>query len=181
MEGYHHMGSHHKTLEPMMPASGTWTEAETPHYIVCHLPLHQKLIDQVEAGKNLNVFVPSPQLLNHDYHEYTVYLGEPYFLLFVGPDRVYWYFLQPEGPDKMTLRTMLLVHPESRNLPDFEAKLNQEIAAMKEFHLEDMEMCTAVQRGVGSTVYKPGPLSHLEQPVWLFHRYLARQIQANPG
>ncbi|MBE9028144.1 aromatic ring-hydroxylating dioxygenase subunit alpha [filamentous cyanobacterium LEGE 11480] len=176
MEGYHHMGSHHKTLEPMLPASGTWTEPETPNYIVCHLPLAKHLIDKFESGESLNTFIPSPDLLKSDNHEYTVYLGEPYFLLFIGADRVYWYFLQPEGPGKMTLRTMLLVRPESREIPEFETKLNREIDALKEFHLEDMEMCTSVQRGLNSTAYQPGPLSHLEMPIWQFHRYLARQV-----
>ncbi len=177
MEGYHHMGSHHQTLEPMLPASGTWTESETPNYIVCHLPLALKLVSKIKAGESLNTFSPSPDLRETDNYEYTVYLGEPYFLLFVGPDRVYWYFMQPHGADKMTLRTMLLVRPESREIPDFAATLEREIEALKAFHLEDVEMCTAVQRGLNSTVYQPGPLSHLEMPLWLFHRYLARYLR----
>jgi len=35
-------------------------------------------------------------------------------------------------------------------------------------------MCTAVQRGMGSIAYRPGPLSHLEKPLWHIQRYLAR-------
>jgi hypothetical protein len=40
-----------------------------------------------------------------------------------------------------------------------------------------MEMCGAVQSGLDSEAYKPGPLHPLEQPIWLFQRYLARQIR----
>ena len=45
------------------------------------------------------------------------------------------------------------------------------------FHLEDMEVCTAVQRGLYASGWQPGRLSHLEMPVWLFHRYLAARIR----
>ena len=46
-----------------------------------------------------------------------------------------------------------------------------------EFHLEDMEVCTAVQRGLYASGWQQGRLSHLEMPVWLFHRYLAARIR----
>jgi hypothetical protein len=45
------------------------------------------------------------------------------------------------------------------------------------FHLEDMEVCTAVQRGFYASGWQPGRLSHLEMPVWLFHRYLAARLE----
>jgi phenylpropionate dioxygenase-like ring-hydroxylating dioxygenase large terminal subunit len=38
MESYHHAGTHIKTLQPIMPARGTWTEDEKADYIRCHLP-----------------------------------------------------------------------------------------------------------------------------------------------
>ena len=41
------------------------------------------------------------------------------------------------------------------------------------FHLEDMEVCMAVQRGYYSSGYQRGRLSHLEMPIWLIQRYLA--------
>jgi hypothetical protein len=47
---------------------------------------------------------------------------------------------------------------------------------LRNFHIEDMEMLTATQRGIATSSYLPGRLSHLEKPTWLFQRYLARQI-----
>lgn len=38
MEPYHHMGIHVKTLQPMMPAKGCWTEEYHPRYTRAHLP-----------------------------------------------------------------------------------------------------------------------------------------------
>lgn len=177
MEPYHHMGAHYRTFEPMMPATGTWTEPETPNYVVCHLPFAKHLVEQIQAGQSIETF-KSPSTLNpEDHYEYAVYLGNPDFLLFVGPDQVYWYFLLPEGPDQMILHTTLLVTPESKQLHDYEQKLEQTIDGLKRFHVEDMEVCTAMQRGLKSAFYSPGPLSHLEMPIWLFQRYLARQIR----
>lgn len=34
MESYHHLGIHHRTLQPMMPARDTWTEQERRHYCI---------------------------------------------------------------------------------------------------------------------------------------------------
>lgn len=178
MEPYHHLGAHYKTFEPMMPAAGTWTEPETPNYVVCHLPLVKQIVEQAKAGKIKVDFKPPYTLKAEDYYEYAVYLGEPDFLLFVGPDRVYWYLILPEGPDKITLRTTLLVTPESKQADDYEQMLAREIEGLKRFHMEDMEVCTAVQQGLRSSTYSPGPLSYLEMPIWLFHRYLASRIRA---
>ena len=161
-----------------MPATGTWTEAETLNHVVCHLPLAKHLVEQIKAGQSIETFSPPRTLSPEDHYEYAVYLGNPDFLLFIGPDQVYWYFLIPQGPDKMILHTTLLVTPESKQLDDYEQKLKQTIEGLQRFHLEDMEVCTAMQRGLNSAFYAPGPLSHLEMPIWLFQRYLARRIRA---
>ncbi len=176
MEAYHHLGAHYRTFEPMMPAATTWTEAETPNYVVCHLPFTQSMQTEIKAGEMAWTFPLPANLTQTDLLEYTVYLGEPDFLLFVGPDRVYWYLLVPEGPERMKLYTTLLIRPESQQNENYPAILEQEIEALKRFHLEDMEVCTAVQRGLHSATYQPGPLSHLEMPIYLFQRYLARCI-----
>ena len=68
--------------------------------------------------------------------------------------------------------------PDALAAPDYEKTLADEVALMRKFHLEDMEMCGAVQSGLRSEMYTPGPLNQLEQPIWLFQRYLARQIEA---
>ncbi|MBC6419712.1 MAG: aromatic ring-hydroxylating dioxygenase subunit alpha [Prochloron sp. SP5CPC1] len=90
MKPYHHLGTHHKTFEPIMPAWSAWTEAETAHYIVCHLPFGKRIADNPEERQKLMEFSLSPLLKPQDFQEYAVYLGEPSFLLFIGPDRVYW-------------------------------------------------------------------------------------------
>jgi hypothetical protein len=43
--------------------------------------------------------------------------------------------------------------------------------------MEDMEVCTATQRGMRSLGYAQGRLSHLEEPMWHFQKYLATRIE----
>jgi len=53
---------------------------------------------------------------------------------------------------------------------------------MRNFHLEDMMVNTAVQRGLHSSKVVRGRLSHLEEPIWLIQRYLAARAEGRyPG
>ncbi|MEZ5571004.1 MAG: aromatic ring-hydroxylating dioxygenase subunit alpha [Halioglobus sp.] len=178
MEPYHHAGAHHTLFQPIMPAQGCWSDEEGEHFQVCHLPLSEQLQQKVKAGQpQLLSFMPIPELKDADFLEWTVYLAAPATLWFVAADRVYWYRLQPTAAGHMQIRTTMLVHPDAASAENYPQTLADEIELMRKFHLEDMEMCGAVQSGLASTAYTPGPLSPLEKPIWLFQRYLARQIK----
>jgi hypothetical protein len=62
-------------------------------------------------------------------------------------------------------------------LPNYQALRARTMEQLTAFHLEDMEVCAAVQRGLGASGWRQGRLSHLEMPVWLFQRYLAARIR----
>jgi len=55
--------------------------------------------------------------------------------------------------------------------PDFGRMMEAEVKMLVDFHLEDIEVCTAVQRGLYAIRCQRGRLSHLEMSVWLFQRY----------
>jgi phenylpropionate dioxygenase-like ring-hydroxylating dioxygenase large terminal subunit len=187
-ESYHHLGAHHRTLHPMMPARDTWTEAEQPHFIRAHLPYKPALVAELkkaeteardgagqnhEHGRALGGFRAVPNLDETQKFEWGLYLGFPCFMLLVAPDRALWYRLQPIAHDRCRLLTTTLITPEAAADPDIDALLESETRMLRDFHLEDMQVCTGVQRGLGSSAYAPGRLSHLEMPVWLIQRYLA--------
>jgi phenylpropionate dioxygenase-like ring-hydroxylating dioxygenase large terminal subunit len=178
MECYHHMGAHMKTLEPFLPARGCWTEPCDPDFSCMHLPLKPSMKEEIlaagDAGTPFPVF---PGLGIEDCTEWSIYLGYPNFLLFNAPDRVYWYRILPTGPTTSSLFTTMLISKSARETPDFETILQREIQAGIDFHLEDMEMCTATQRGIQSAGYAPGRLSHLEETIWQFQKYLATVIR----
>lgn len=182
MEAYHHMGAHRKTLEPFLPAKGCSTLPEDPDFSAMRLPLRPDMAEAIrasgDAGTTMSVF---PGLGVGDYTQWWVFLGYPTFLLFTAPDRVYWYRLLPTGPETCSLTTTMLLHPDTLARSDYAETFEKEVEAAIHFHLEDMEVCAATQQGMRSGVYKPGRLSHLEGPIWLFQRYLAEKIRAHQG
>ena len=181
MESYHHLGIHCRTLQPMMPARDTWTEQERRHYVRAHLPYKDSVRaawrEFEEHGDFGNELPPLPGLGGDQKSEWGLFLIPPSFLLATAPDRVIWYRLQPLGADRLKLLTTVLVPPAVVARENFTRLRDRASAQLTEFHLEDMQVCTAVQRGLYATGWQPGRLSHLEMPVWLFHRYLAARIR----
>jgi phenylpropionate dioxygenase-like ring-hydroxylating dioxygenase large terminal subunit len=181
MESYHHAGAHLRTLQPVMPARGTWTEEEHAHFIRCHLPYGDKersAIAEVEfTGAARDVFPLISGLEKRDRFEWGLTLGTPHWLIAYVPDCLIWYRIQPEGPHRHTLLTTLLVPRATTALPDFADRLSRGTAASVGFHLEDMEMCVGVQRSYYASGYQRGRLSHLEMPIWLLQRYLAARAR----
>jgi phenylpropionate dioxygenase-like ring-hydroxylating dioxygenase large terminal subunit len=177
MEAYHHLGAHMKTLEPFLPARGCWTEPYDPEFSCMHLPLKASMKEEILATGNPGTAFPIfPGLGIDDCVEWGVYLGFPNFLLFTAPDRVYWYRLLPTGPETCTLMTTMIVPKAAKDLPNYEEVLKKEIQGGIDFHMEDMEVCVATQRGMNSSGHAPGRLSHLEEPIWHFEKYLAAKI-----
>jgi len=182
MEPYHHMGIHVKTLQPMMPAKGCWTEEYHPHYTRAHLPYRQSLIEAMKdaeaKGEHFGSFPPIPGIPEEFKYEWTVHVGYPAFMMLTGPNCALWYRLLPISAEKIHLVTTILVNKEAQAHPDFEKHLAMETQALKDFHLEDVEVCTAVQRGLNSQAFQHGRMSYLEKPVYQIQCYLADRIRA---
>lgn len=183
MESYHHLGAHRKTLQLLMPAKNTWTEEEHACFVHGHLPYtedHRAAIQSsLETGDSSTGFPVIKGLPEDGLSHWHLYLIHPAFLFFTGHDCCAWYRVEPLGPGRMRLLTTLLVPEETAARADFGEILEQETQRLLDFHLEDMEVCTAVQRGLSSAGWRPGRLSHLEMPVWLFHRYLAARSRGS--
>src|SRR5258708_32851097 len=90
---------------------------------------------------------PLPGLSDKQKSEWGLCVIHPTFLLATAPDRVIWYRLQPLGPDRLKLTTTTLLAPEIVERENFETLRNRAAELLVQFHLEDMEVCTAVQRG----------------------------------
>lgn len=180
MEAYHHLGAHRKTLEPFLPAKGCWTEPYDPEFSAMHLPLKKEMREEIETkGEAETPFPVFPNLGEKDLLEWGIFLGFPNFLLFTAPDRVYWYRLLPTGAETCTLMTTMIVAKEALEMDGYEEVLRKEVEAGIAFHMEDMEVCSATQKGMRSDGYAQGRLSHLEEPIWHFQKYLAEKIKGS--
>lgn len=177
MESYHHLGAHAKTLQPMMPARNTWNEQERELCVRCHLPFRDDVLNELHQREHTFGFPTIETLDASKKRESGLFLVFPHFLMFTLPDRVVWYRVVPLAPGRMKLLTTMLVPRATFERPDFGKLLEPEVPLFFEFHLEDMEMCTAVQRGMYSLGAQRGRLSHLEMSVWLIQRYLAARIR----
>ena len=186
MESYHHIGAHAKTLQPMMPARDTWNEEERSAYIRAHLPVKPAKRDEMLAAEARGELVHGmppiaslPAELRYEWHLFCIY---PLVLISANPDRVIFYRMQPLGPDSLRLLTTTLVPASTMEHPDWPGMVERETARLRDFHLEDMEVCTAVQRGFYGSGYQRGRLSYLEMSVWLIQRFLAARIRGTwPG
>ena len=180
MECYHHVGTHAKTLQPMMPARECWTEEERPAYLREHLPLKESVLAELHA--NIRVGQEFPLFAEVEPRrttEWGLFVGYPSLLLFPGPNQFIWYRIDPLTTDHSRLLTCILVPKSYRRLPQFETCLANARQALIDFHSEDMTACAAVQRSLYSTGCQRGRLSHLEMPIWLFHRYLAARSEGH--
>lgn len=186
IESYHHLGPHSKTLNAYMPAQDTWSEPPNPAFIHAHLPLTGRkagpILDAIRAGQQGDGFLPLPGLPEKAEAEWSVFVGFPCFMLLLARDRVIWYRLQPLSAARCKLTTTTLISRENVSAPDYASRLEAETKMLRDFHMEDMGVNEAVQRGLASRHVRRGRLSHLEEPVWQFHRQLAASLTmgANP-
>ncbi|WP_439815089.1 aromatic ring-hydroxylating oxygenase subunit alpha [Zavarzinia sp. CC-PAN008] len=179
IESYHHLGIHHRTLNTMMPAQLTWTEPEHPHLIHCHLPFKPEVAAQARAGQLPPGFAALKGLPDAAQVEWGLFVGQPCFMFLTMADRVLWYRLQPVSAERCRLLTTTLISAEAFEAEGFAETLAAETKMLSDFHLEDMEVNTAVQHGLRSAHVVRGRLSHLEEPVWHIQRHLARRHQAH--
>ena len=180
IESYHHLGPHVKTLNPFMPAQDTWTEPANPGFIHAHLPMTGRdaagIREAIEKGEAGSGFLPLSGLAPEQQAEWNLFVGFPCFMLLLARDRAIWYRLQPISAERCKLTTTTLVSRESLSVEGYAGVLEAETKMLKDFHVEDMEVNAAVQRGLRSRHAARGRLSHLEEPVWQFHRLLAAQM-----
>jgi phenylpropionate dioxygenase-like ring-hydroxylating dioxygenase large terminal subunit len=181
MESYHHIAAHAQTLNPFMPGETTWAEPEHPHFIHAHLPYTPKLRAELQAslagGPKMPGFPVVKGLTEAQREQWNLFLGYPCFMFLTTHDRVIWYRLLPTGVDSCQLLTTTLVPKGALSDPGFADAIVSETQMLRTFHVEDMVVNAAVQRGLKSQKVVRGRLSHLEEPIWLLQRYDAARLQ----
>ena len=185
MESYHHLGAHNQTLNVTMPAQNTWTEPARPYFVHCHLPFKASIAEDITAARAQNLklpgFTPVPGLSADQHAEWGVFVGYPCFMFLTAADRVLWYRLLPLSAGRCALQTMTLVTRQAMTAADYTETVVAETKMLCDFHEEDMLVNTGVQRGLRSSAFRPGRLSHLEEPIWQFQKYLARHLAPKPS
>jgi len=162
MESYHHLGIHSNTLQKTNPAKDTYPAepAEAAEISRPYAVLENPGIDDSGSFVVAQVF---PTLLFSVVEE--------------GPVAV-WYEMQIDRHDHFHLRIHALAPREIAESEEAVATLSD---TFLNIHLEDIPACEAVQRGIKSRLWKPGPLNSREGCLRQFHTYLADRMEARPG
>ena len=183
VESYHHMAIHYDTLQPVAPTQTYWTEPEHPHFIHCHIPLSklakEQIINELNGGESVADFQVIAGLTEEQQTQWQLYLAYPNFMFVTMRDRTLWYRVLPIDANRCKLHTMVLVTKESKLAENYQEKINLEIEAVNAFHGQDMQVNTAVHKGLLSGRAIKGRLSILEEPIWLIQRYLAARTLDN--
>ncbi|MDH3691561.1 MAG: Rieske 2Fe-2S domain-containing protein [Gammaproteobacteria bacterium] len=171
VEAYHHMGSHRETVEPYYPAKGAVSEPFRPEYGVVHMPRNRKAFEEDDE------YLPTIDGLNEDErNRLSVITIYPTHLIALTDHALYWLQVLPKAAGRMVLRACLCVPPETVARQDLKELVKEYFDDFLEVNKEDMEVCAAVQRGLRSRFAQSGRLSHLEEPLTHFYRYLALQL-----
>jgi phenylpropionate dioxygenase-like ring-hydroxylating dioxygenase large terminal subunit len=161
MECYHHIGSHRRTLQDKKPGELSWTDTSNEHYSLLYSVARPAEPDEEDPGVTA--------LLIHIY---------PLTIFGVRPDGASILRVMPLGAGRMRLFTDRLMTRAAVEAPDYEEKLAKGRELSRSINLEDFDVCRAVQASTRSPLAGCGRLSHLEEPLWRFYRYLARELAA---
>jgi phenylpropionate dioxygenase-like ring-hydroxylating dioxygenase large terminal subunit len=168
MESYHHAGIHADTLQPLVPASGTYADDCDGPYAILHNPTKGR-------APMPTVLPVSPALTLEQRSEFVVVAIFPFHLFSISPDSMQYYQIQPLAVDRLTLRIFNCVPPESR-LPEYSGTTDAIRDFVNSVHLQDIVACEGVQAGYRSRLARAGRYSHLEKALWQFHRYVLARL-----
>jgi phenylpropionate dioxygenase-like ring-hydroxylating dioxygenase large terminal subunit len=172
MEPYHHIGTHRKSLESHMPARMALTPASAGPYSVVHM----RYRPGGGEGWGVTRLPALARLTDTQRAHATLIHVYPLGLITLLADHVEFYRVTPEGPGRVRLEKLICVSPEAEADPAFAngmAELVKDFLAIRD---EDIAICRAVQQGLASRLAEPSWLSHLEQPIGEFARYVEARV-----
>ncbi len=169
VESYHHQGTHQDTLQPIVPATGTYAEDTDGPYVVLHNPTK-------DGAPVPALFADAPGLSDEQRARFVVGAVLPFHLFSVQRDSLVWYRLEPRAVDRFGLRIYLCTPPPDPADAEHAAKVLGMRGWLDAVHRQDMDACAGVQAGLRSRLAAPGRLSHLEKAVWQLNQYVLDRI-----
>jgi len=177
IEIYHHLGAHRLSLEPILPARLARMEPSEGPYAIVHSPYKEGVDPLGWTGKADEPRLPTMRGVTEAEARLSTFVHAfPCHLMSFFRDRTEYYLIFPEGPQRMRLRKVICVPPESLGDPDCERALNGIAEQFLSFRQEDVAVNDAVMRGYSSRYAAVPVFSHLEQPLWQFTAWLRGKI-----
>ncbi len=180
-ECYHHLGAHHDTLEPFMPARLVVDAPDNGDYTLLYAGIAPEALAEGEGGQLVYPSTDRPTPGLDDQQRTSLGLAYPFpnYVIALTPQAMIWFEVHPLGPGRIDLTTHLLLPPHLIDAPDSDARVSGHVETLTAIHEQDILVCEGVQRGLQASAARPGMLSHLERHNRTFARWYARQMTAS--
>lgn len=126
------------------------------------------------------LFGPAPWLADHEKGKLFAFSAflRPNFYLFARADMVQPWVAYPLGPTKTRVTGWTCLPKEFSDAPAFEAKVEILARFARQFAGEDSDLVRAIQKGLTSKYFAPGPMHELEGVI---HHRINRYLDAVHG
>ncbi|MCU1455676.1 MAG: hypothetical protein JWN46_3822 [Acidimicrobiales bacterium] len=94
------------------------------------------------------------------------------------PDHVFWLLVLPESAGSIRLRQGYLVHPDARDVPNFDHRIEWIADGLSAYFRDDATANASTQRGRASRYARRGRYASEEQPLPMVNRWLAERYRA---
>lgn len=177
-ECYHHLGIHHDTLEPFMPARRAVDLPDNGEYTLLYAMMDESLLVPSADGAldGASDDPPVPGLTEQQRTGLGLAYPFPNYVIAVMAQSAIWFEVHPLGPGRIDLTTHLMLPPHLVGAPGADERIARHNETVTAIHEQDIIVCEGVQRGLGSASARPGMLCHLEQHNRSFARWYARRI-----
>jgi len=177
IEGYHHIGAHRHSLEPVMAGRDTYALESDGPWSALRMPYRpgaSPFVDGVHKGCGM----PAIETLDPSERDSVTVLH-----IFPGSKISLWgghmdfYRMFPTGPAIFESEKDYCVPPVLLERSDLDDMIQKLVDGFLEFRHEDDDLCLAVQRGLGSRFATTAILCHLEGTVGHFARWVEQKLK----
>ncbi len=172
-ESYHHLGLHGSSLEPYMPARGSFVREVTDDWGLHVTPFVREEAAKHGIGINLGTGLTAEDLAGMK----VVTIFPSLMLLSLG-DTINWMSWVPAAVDRTVARAGLLMPKSALDVMGDSAELRAGMqAALDRVNAEDADAMALLQRSAASAFAGRGPLSTKEGVLLGLYRYLAHAMR----
>jgi phenylpropionate dioxygenase-like ring-hydroxylating dioxygenase large terminal subunit len=169
MESYHLPACHAATIGGLSRIDAGDLPAGAPAYNIHFITK--------DPSFTLSVAHRSNTTLAGDWRLTTaVFAVYPALMITLTPGYFWYLSLHPRGPDRVYIVFGGGLSPDFVNDPEAPAHFEALKKLLDEVNEEDRGCTERVFRGLSSRLAAPGPMSHLERPLYDFSRYLADRL-----
>ncbi|MGA8115334.1 MAG: aromatic ring-hydroxylating dioxygenase subunit alpha [Actinocatenispora sp.] len=169
-EYYHHLGTHRYSLEPLLPArTARCADNAGQPWSLTSMPCDEDYLD-------MQAFMDQESAPTSDMHLFSVF---PLLCAGVQPGSAFWLQILPGTVDRHRVIWHLLLPPSVPHEPGYQQRLEVTMNGLEQIHIQDMETCRLVQRGLANRHGHGSVLTSYELPIAQLHEWIIGRMPAD--